>query len=215
MNNILKFPKKEKRSKSLPRQRVFYLGFRYVGPFLCQEVQDLYLKRNGLKKGSRTWSLITYGKYDENDYKNYSLELDTCEENDLPDLLDEFDVGNQVTFDELNEMGWRGQIDYSANVISLIHKCYNNVIFPKFVKPLETGQFNGTDIMMESGDAQGRLKGKSCYAFTHYRNRYPLGHVWMNLHKLNTNEYAAIPVKPINKFEEHFYKKYFIDRKKT
>ena len=193
MNNVLIFPKKEKRKKPLPRQRVFYIGFRYAGPMLCQEVQDIYLKRNGLKKGLRTWSLITYGKYDENDQKNYSLELDSCEEDDLPDLLDEFDVGNQVTFEELIDMGWRGQIDYSANVISLIHKCYNNVIFPKFVKPLEKGQFNGTDIMMESGSAQGRLKGKSFYAFTHYRNRYPLGHVWMNLHKLNSNEYAAVP----------------------
>ena len=119
MNNILIFPKKEKRTKPLPRQRVFYIGFRYVGPFLCQEVQDLYLKRNGQKKGSRTWSLITYGKYDENDYKNYSLELDSCEEDDLPDLLNEFDVGNQINFDELRDMGWRGQVEYSAKIIKI------------------------------------------------------------------------------------------------
>ena len=165
MNNILIFPKKEKRKKPISKQRVFYIGFRYAGPMLCQEVQNIYLKRNGFKNGSRTWSLITYGKYDENDRKNYSIELDNCEENDLPDMLYEFDVG------------WRGKIDYSANLVSLIHKCYNNVIFPKFVKPLETGQFNGTDIMMGSGSAKSRLKGKSCYAFTHYRNRYPLGHV--------------------------------------
>ena len=91
---------------------------------LCQEVQNIYLKRNGFKNGSRTWSLITYGKYNENDRKNYSIELDSCEENDLPDMLDEFDVGNQVTFDELIDMGWRGKINYSASVISLIHKCY-------------------------------------------------------------------------------------------
>ena len=122
MNNVIIFPKKEKRIKPLPRQRVFYIGFRYVGPFLCQEVQDIYIKRNGSKKGLRTWSLITYGKYDENDIRHYSLELDSCEENDLPDLLDEFGLGNQVTFEELRDMGWQGQIDYSANVISLIHK---------------------------------------------------------------------------------------------
>ncbi len=179
---------------------------------LCQEVQNIYLKRNGFKNGSRTWSLITYGKYDENDRKNYSIELDNCEENDLPDMLDEFDVGNQVTFDELVDMGWRGKINYSSSVISLIHKCYNNLVFPKFVKPLETGQFNGTDIMMESGSAQGRLKGKSCYAFTHYRNRYPLGHVWMNLHKLNSDEYAAVPVESKLTFSDQFYNRYFVDK---
>ena len=48
MTNIVNFPKKEKRSKPLPRQRVFYIGYWYVGPVLCQEVQRLYLKRKGL-----------------------------------------------------------------------------------------------------------------------------------------------------------------------
>ena len=212
MNNIIIFPKKEKLAKPLPRQRVFYLGFRYVGPYLCQEVQNLYLKRKGINKGIRWWSILTYGKYDESDSKEYSIELEQCIEDDVPSMLDEFEMGEEVSFEELRDMGWQGQIDYSASVISLIHKCYNNVILPSFVKPLETEQFNGTDIMMEAGSAQGALKGKNCYAFTHFRNRYPLGHIWMNLHKINTEEYAAVPVKPINEFEEHFYKKYFIDR---
>ena len=119
MTNIVNFPKIEKREKPMPRQRVFYIGFRYVGPFLCQDVQNIYLKRNGLKEGLRTWSLTTYGKYDENDKKEYSIELDSCEENDLPELLNEFDVGNQVTFDELREMGWRGQVECSATIIKL------------------------------------------------------------------------------------------------
>ena len=122
MTNIVTSPQKEKREKPLPRQRVFYFGTRYVGPFLCQDVQNIYLKRNGLKEGPRTWSLTTYGKYDENDNKEYSIELDNCEENDLPDLLNEFDVGNQVTFDELREMGWRGQVECSATIIKLSEK---------------------------------------------------------------------------------------------
>ena len=122
MTNIVNFPKKEKREKPLPKQRVFYIGFRYVGPFLCQDVQNIYLKRNGLKNRVRTWSLITYGKYDENDYKEYSIELDSCVENDLPTLLDEFEVGEEVTFDELREMGWRGYTDYSAKIIEISKK---------------------------------------------------------------------------------------------
>jgi len=98
---------------------VFYIGFRYVGPMFCQDVQSIYLKRNGLINDTRTWSLIRYGKYDENDYKDYSIELDKCQENDLPDMLDEFDIGNQVNFDELRDMGWKGVIDYEAKVENL------------------------------------------------------------------------------------------------
>ncbi len=122
MTNIVNFPKKEKREKSFPKQRVFYIGFRYVGPYLCQDVQNIYLKRNGLKNRIRTWSLITYGKYDENDHKEYSIELDRCLENDLPNLLEEFDVGNEVTFQELRDMGWTGQVGYSAKIFDLIKK---------------------------------------------------------------------------------------------
>ena len=119
MTKIIKFPSKQKRSKPMPKQRVFYIGFRYVGPMFCQDVQSLYLKRNGLINDTRTWSLIRYGKYNENDYKEYSIELDKCQENDLPDMLDEFDIGNQVNFDELRDMGWKGVIDYEAKVENL------------------------------------------------------------------------------------------------
>ena len=119
MTKIIKFPSKQKRSKPMPKQRVFYIGFRYVGPMFCQDVQSIYLKRNGLINDTRTWSLIRYGKYDENDYKEYSIELDKCQENDLPDMLDEFDIGNQVNFDELRDMGWKGVIDYEAKVENL------------------------------------------------------------------------------------------------
>ena len=119
MTEIIKFPSKQNRSKPMPKQRVFYIGFRYVGPMFCQDVQSLYLKRNGLINDTRTWSLIRYGKYDENDYKDYSIELDKCQENDLPDMLDEFDIGNQVNFDELRDMGWKGVVDYEAKVENL------------------------------------------------------------------------------------------------
>ena len=121
MTEIIQFPSKQKWSKPVPKQRVFYIGYRYVGPYLCQDVQNIYLKRNGLFKSTRTWSLIRYGKYDENECKEHSIELDKCEEYGLPDLLDEYDVGNQVTFDELRDMGWRGEIDYEGKLISILN----------------------------------------------------------------------------------------------
>jgi hypothetical protein len=118
---IIKFPTK-KINKTLPRKRVFYLGFRYVGPMLCQDVQNLYLERKRLIEVVRWWSIIRYGHYDENDSKEYSIELEECRENDLPDMLDEYDVGGEVTFDGLKEMGWRGHTEHSATIIEISKK---------------------------------------------------------------------------------------------
>ena len=89
---------------------------------LCQDVQNICLKINCLKNRFRTWSLITYSKYDENDHKEYSIKLDSCVEKDLPNLLDEFDVGEEVTFEELREIGWTGHTDYSATIIEILNK---------------------------------------------------------------------------------------------
>ena len=119
MNNILILPKKEKRTKPLPRQRVFYLGIVYTGPPLCQDVTELYLKRHGKINGERKWSLITYGKYDEFDKRNYSLELDICDEDDVPDMLCQFYIGNHITFDDLRTFGWNGKTNQNAEIIKL------------------------------------------------------------------------------------------------
>ena len=133
MTNIVRFPTKVKRDIPLPRQRVFYIGFRYAGPFLCQDVQSLYLKRKRVIDGVRWWSIIRYGHYDENDSREYSIELEECRENDLLDMLDEYDVGGEVTFDVLREMGWSGQVDYSATIINISEK--NNLLPPNQYAP--------------------------------------------------------------------------------
>ena len=89
-------------------------------------MQSLYLKRKRVIEGVRWWSIIRYGHYDENDSREYSIELEECRENDLPDMLDEYDIGDQVTFDELREMGWRSLVDHSATIIELSKK--NNLL---------------------------------------------------------------------------------------
>ena len=48
--------------------------------------------------------MITYGKYDESDSRTYSIELEECHENDVPEMLDRFEVGDEVNFAELEEM---------------------------------------------------------------------------------------------------------------
>ena len=75
-----------------------------------QEVQNVYLKRHGKKEGTRRWSIITYGKFDEWDVRNYSLELANCEEDDVPDMIDEWYKPDEVTFEDLWEMGWDGDV---------------------------------------------------------------------------------------------------------
>ena len=118
---IIKFPRNIciplKYEKPLPRQRVFYLGVVYTGPPLCQDVTELYLKRHGKINGARKWSLITYGKYDEFDKRNYSLELDFCDEDDVPDMLCQYYIGNHVTFDDLRKFGWNGNVFNNAEII--------------------------------------------------------------------------------------------------
>ena len=168
MTNIVNFPQKEKRSKPLPRQRVFYIGYWYVGPTLCQEVQNLYLKRKGMKNGFRYWSVITYGKYDESDTRTYSIEIEQCEENDVPDMLEAFDLGNEVTFSELADMGWRGRVMYSAPVKSIFHRCYDGLRFPDFVNPLKGCQFDGRKMGVQSGAAKNRLEGKPLHSYTFF-----------------------------------------------
>tara|TARA_A100001015_G_scaffold37440_1_gene41241 strand:- start:883 stop:1266 length:384 start_codon:yes stop_codon:yes gene_type:complete len=122
MNNILIFPKKEKRTKPLPRQRVFYIGFRYVGPFLCQDVQNLYLKRKGMINGIRYWSIITYGKYDEDDYKTYSIQLDECEENIIFEMLRKYELSDMISLDDLEDMGCKIKTQSLENVIKISDK---------------------------------------------------------------------------------------------
>ena len=118
---IIKFPRNIciplKYEKPLPRQRVFYLGVVYTGPPLCQDVTELYLKRHGKINGARKWSLITYGKYDEFDKRNYSFELDICDEDDVPDMLCQYYIGNHITFDDLRKFGWNGNVFNNAEII--------------------------------------------------------------------------------------------------
>ena len=70
--------------------------------------------------------MMSKAKYDENDSNKYSIELKQCKENDVPDMLCDFDVGGDVTFLELMKMGWKGLHPYSAEIVRLRTKGNNN-----------------------------------------------------------------------------------------
>ena len=211
MTNIVNFPQKEKRPLPMPRQRVFYIGYRYVGPMLCQDVQSLYLKRKGIKHGDRWWAMITYGKYDESDSREYSIELEECLENDVPDMLDMFDVGNEVTFSELEDMGWRGQVMYSAPVKSIFHRCYDGLRFPDFVTPLKGPQLDGRKMGLQSGAAENLLGGKPLHSFTVFGSGGDAW-VWMNLETFDGREVRFVPVGLKGHLPENFAKEFLIKR---
>ena len=101
---------------------------------MCQEIQHLYLKRKGLIYGTKWWATITYGKYSCSEKREYSLELEECEEEAVPDLLEMFDM-REICSDKLRSMGRRGKRSHSAEIKSIFHTCYDGLRFPTFAAP--------------------------------------------------------------------------------
>ena len=101
MSNVISahFPKNSKRK--LPKQRVFYLGVYYAGPPLCQSLEKLWLKR----RPNNRWVLQQkiYGRV---------YEYEECDGNDLLCVLESIPFADEITIDDLLNMGWyhRGQV---------------------------------------------------------------------------------------------------------
>ena len=69
--------------------------------------------------------MITYAKYDESDRRTYSIELMKCEEKAVPEMINMFDVGEEISIRELKEMGWHGELARPAEIKSLLNPCYD------------------------------------------------------------------------------------------
>ena len=101
MSSVIRvdFPKNPKRK--LPKQRVFYLGVYYAGAPLCQSLEKLWLKR----KPNNRWVLQQkiYGRV---------YEYEECDGNDLLNVLERIPLADEITIDDLLDMGWyhRGEI---------------------------------------------------------------------------------------------------------
>jgi hypothetical protein len=110
---VLKFPRRKKVPPRYPkpRQRVFYAGYRYTGPALCQDVQQAYLKRHG----NDEWSLIFY-------FEGRSWEIDRFGPIDLPYKLDEYDVYEAPGDAELQAMGWRNPVGDNVDHIAFFQE---------------------------------------------------------------------------------------------
>ena len=95
MNNLIhvNFPKQSQRK--LPRQRVFYLGEYYAGSPLCQSLEKLWLKR----KPYNRWVLQQKCLGRVYEYEEYDGD-------DLLVALESIPMVDEVTIDDLLEMGW-------------------------------------------------------------------------------------------------------------
>ena len=63
--------------------------------------------------------MVTYGSMANLKRITYSTELEKCEEDYIPEMLDLFEVGDELTFADLKEMGLEGKVHYFAKVIQL------------------------------------------------------------------------------------------------
>ena len=105
-SNVRKISKYIFNRRPLPKKRVFYIGYRYVGTMFCEEIQDIFLKREGKVNGNQKWSFITYPKCEENG-RYYSFQIDECFQDEVPKLIELLELEKVVTLRELRDMGWR------------------------------------------------------------------------------------------------------------
>ena len=105
-SNVRKLSKYIFNRRPLPKQRVFYIGYRYVGPMFCEEIQDIFLKREGKVNGNQKWSFITYPKCEESG-RYYSFQIDECFQDDVPNIIELLELEKVVTLKELRNMGWK------------------------------------------------------------------------------------------------------------
>ena len=125
MTNIIKFPQNKSAPHRCPVSACFTLVFGILAQHCVRKSKNLYLKRKGVKNGGRKWAMVTYAKYDESDKRFYSIELEDCDENGVPDMLANFGVDGDVTFKELQQNGleWQG-----FHILRLSKACSTNVM---------------------------------------------------------------------------------------
>ena len=116
-SNVRKLSKYIFNRRPPPKQRVFYIGYRYVGPMFCEEIQDVFLKRKGKVNGNQKWSFITYPKCEESG-RYYSFQIDECFQDEVPKLIELLELEKVVTLQELRDMGWRE----SSDIVNFLKK---------------------------------------------------------------------------------------------
>ena len=121
-NKIIKFPEiLNPAPNNFPRQRLFYVGKVLTGAQYLQNYESYYLRRNEKVRGNKEWSLKIFGfrKKTDKDPKFYAVS--SCDAEELPDMLDKWNLGNKISYKRLYRMGWRGKITKTAKIYHFIN----------------------------------------------------------------------------------------------
>jgi hypothetical protein len=140
MTNILPFLRKKPIVEIILRpslRRVFFITRRpknyyggIGGPFLWE---DYYIKRRGRTNGIRHWELLHYCPQSHTEVPSmFSPRVrDQCEDSDLLDMLDEYDLLDKVSLSEIKDhWGWSGVMRRKAPVYNL---------YPSMMEPPSDG----------------------------------------------------------------------------
>ena len=106
---VLRLPRRRRVSPSYrkPRRRVFYLGYRCIGPMFCQDIQRVYLKRHR----DDEWSFLHYEE-------GYSFEFEHFKGPELLERLSLLRLEDEISMEQLRATGWRDPLDYDVIQLS-------------------------------------------------------------------------------------------------
>ena len=133
MSAVIKFPKIIKLDpKRFHRQRLFWIGKVLEGTSYSCIYQEYYLRRNEVIRGNKRWSLKIFGfrKKTDKDPKFYAVS--SCDAEELPDMLDKWNLGNKISYKRLYRMGWRGKITKTAKIYHFINSNKKEGQYPPF-----------------------------------------------------------------------------------
>ena len=114
MSNVYPLPTEKKKRKPIGRQRVFFMERLLVGERTSEWV-EYYLRREKVVDGYRQWTVIIYDR-------RQPVEVDWCDDRDLIDMLDTYDLLPYVSHQKLIDIGWSGPLGLKADLLIFSHE---------------------------------------------------------------------------------------------
>ena len=119
MSLVVKFPEIIKLNPNrFHRQRLFYIGKVLVGPSYSCRYKEYYLRRNEVIRGNKRWSLKIFGLKKKTDLEPCMHAISSCNDDQLLEMLEKWNLIDQISYKKLFWMGWRGKINKSPNIIN-------------------------------------------------------------------------------------------------
>lgn len=117
MSAVVKFPKIIRLDPNrFHRQRLFYIGKVLEGSSYSGNYQEYYLRRNEVIRGNKRWSLKIFG-LKKKDLEPRMHAISSCNDDQLLDMLERWNLLDQISYKKLFWIGWRGKIKKSAKII--------------------------------------------------------------------------------------------------